>query len=442
MPYEPLVIPEGEHSMLTTRQYAEFLDYASLESGIRLFLDRRRRRPDFPYFDTKFNPNTGEPHPDRNYDFLLGWFIGRGGEAAATHLRIVGGLGGLADVGDEAGEMLDGIVRASTDAILGMLEANGGRCPFRVDRAFRAIDASGNKLTPDPAVREPSDVFCAKALIASGIPDRVAIGKRLFEEFMEACYDFRYVTESTSHDATLASESCFMLAFGAIPLLVEQTSSPEELAHWAATTARMIRFVLGRHYDQDTARFSEFVSLDGREKTSFLGPGHASELVGLGLQAIEAIRDATTEASQDARDAFALAEREFPRLLLQSFALGYNARHHGISQSVDNQTGEVLNDQLPWWSLPETMRAAVRAAAVPQDPARKRKLLDIACTMSNDYYAHYPNPNLLLFPYRTRSGSTGDVVDIMPVVTEADPLYHTNLALIDMKVALGRLSLE
>jgi hypothetical protein len=52
------------------------------------------------------------------------------------------------------------------------------------------------------------------------------------------------------------------------------------------------------------------------------------------------------------------------------------------------------------------------------------------------YFAHYPNRANLLFPFQTRDGATGQVVDIVPAVPEGDPLYHANGAFLDLLDAL------
>jgi hypothetical protein len=78
------------------------------------------------------------------------------------------------------------------------------------------------------------------------------------------------------------------------------------------------------------------------------------------------------------------------------------------------------------------MRAAVRAAAVVNDKTLRGKLLDIARVSSNDYFTHYLNPDNGLFPFQTRSGKTGEVINVAPAIPEGDPLYHTNLSVMDM----------
>ncbi len=56
----------------------------------------------------------------------------------------------------------------------------------------------------------------------------------------------------------------------------------------------------------------------------------------------------------------------------------------------------------------------------------------VLCRCHNAYFSQYPNCANMLFPFQTISGATGQVVDKAPAVPEGDPLYHTNLALLEM----------
>ena len=123
-------------------------------------------------------------------------------------------------------------------------------------------------------------------------------------------------------------------------------------------------------------------------------------------------------------------------MLIRSTQLGWNAVHHGLHKAVDNLSGAVLNDDMPWWNLPETMRAAARCLKITRDELTRRRCLQIYADAHNAYFTHYLNRAYHLFPFQTRSGATGKVVDKVPAIPEGDPLYHTNLSLLDALAAL------
>jgi mannose/cellobiose epimerase-like protein (N-acyl-D-glucosamine 2-epimerase family) len=119
--------------------------------------------------------------------------------------------------------------------------------------------------------------------------------------------------------------------------------------------------------------------------------------------------------------------------------LGFNRKHPGLYKAVDTKTGKVINDDMPWWNLPETMRAAILAYEVAADDKVGRQCLEMLRICHNAYFAHYLNRDNMLFAYQTISGATGKVADKVPAVPEGDPLYHTNLALLEMLEVLDRL---
>ncbi len=96
---------------------------------------------------------------------------------------------------------------------------------------------------------------------------------------------------------------------------------------------------------------------------------------------------------------------------------------------ADPDTGAVLNAEMPWWSLPEAVRAAARVMAVTEDTDRDRAS-QILQTASDMYFGNFLG-DYYDFPVQTRSGETGEVIDRVPAVPEGDPLYHSNLAFLD-----------
>lgn len=107
-----------------------------------------------------------------------------------------------------------------------------------------------------------------------------------------------------------------------------------------------------------------------------------------------------------------------------------------MHKAVDNRTGKLLEDSMPWWNLPETMRAALFAAGASPEEETIKECLRIFAKCHNAYFSHYLNQANMLFPFQTRSGETGEVLDAAPAVPEGDPLYHTNLCVIEIVSAL------
>lgn len=411
-----------------------FIDTFVFLNGLQLFLIRRKKRPDFPYPDTKFNPNTGIDLPGSAYRYLVGWFLGRGAEAFAKHLEVLPKLIEDPMLYREVSEMCHTFVESCSDAIIKTLERNAGRIPFIVDKeSFTAIDYNGNPIDVDPTVSEPADLFAAKGLLASGDSRKISIGKELAYTFIKAGFDGRYLSEDSVAGRTKESASWVMLALSCVPWLLRRSTSKEECVEIANVTAALLKHVITYHYDPETGIFFEFLDRNSGCRLPVVLPGHVSEVVGFALQAIEAVEHHVVEIPVHVKKEFNFAKSLFPKLFKKVFGLGYNIKYGGMFQAVDGITGQVINTQMPWWNLPETFRAAMRMYFVLNDKNEKEQMLKIALQVSSDYFTNYLNPRLMFFPFRTRDGSNGMVVDIMPVVPEADPLYHTNLAFLDIK---------
>ena len=94
--WQPLLFENVTIETLRAETYRRFILDAAIVPGCRLLLARHRRRPDWPYVDTKFNPNTGADLPPAAYGIVHTWFLGRGSEALDDHLRVLDACASLA----------------------------------------------------------------------------------------------------------------------------------------------------------------------------------------------------------------------------------------------------------------------------------------------------------------------------------------------------------
>ena len=84
---------------------------------------------------------------------------------------------------------------------------------------------------------------------------------------------------------------------------------------------------------------------------------------------------------------------------------------------------------MPWWSLPETLRAALGACRVVAADRRPR-FVEIARKCSNAFLSNFVRPGLHLMAYQTID-SDARPIDVIPATPDADPGYHTGLSIID-----------
>jgi mannose/cellobiose epimerase-like protein (N-acyl-D-glucosamine 2-epimerase family) len=222
-----------------------------------------------------------------------------------------------------------------------------------------------------------------------------------------------------------------MLMQGAVSLAARQALAPAARQQVFDCAAEFAGDVLHRHWDAATGVFAENIDRRTGARQELLDPGHAIEFAGLGLSAARSMQ---ADPAAAARHAGLLAEarREMPRILTSAFATGWNRRHPGLLKKAHNRTAAPIIDQMPWWNLPETMRAAAYAAAGAAGEVEKKRYHAILIRCHNAYFTQYPNRNYFLFPYQTLDGATGRVLDVAPAVPEGDPLYHANLSLLEM----------
>jgi len=81
---------------------------------------------------------------------------------------------------------------------------------------------------------------------------------------------------------------------------------------------------------------------------------------------------------------------------------------------------------MPWWSLPESIRAAAEIFEFSGNVAA----LDILSECANCFFDNYLNQAVHSMAYQTRNAE-GKVVEVIPATPDADPGYHTGLSLID-----------
>ena len=198
----------------------------------------------------------------------------------------------------------------------------------------------------------------------------------------------------------------------------------------------LIQGILARHVNEE-GRFpglaaSDFVEFLGEDGMPFDGkalsdPGHALEFTGLASRFC-------AEVEARCKDSGTLAETAAIRKKLlgvfkRSFTLGFEPVHGGIMKLLDLDAGERLNADMPWWSLPETMRAALEGLDRGAGEEDKIFLKDAFHACGNALLEHYVSRKAGLFCVQTRDAQ-GRVVATIPAVPDADPGYHTGLSLL------------
>lgn len=102
---------------------------------------------------------------------------------------------------------------------------------------------------------------------------------------------------------------------------------------------------------------------------------------------------------------------------------------------IDLVSRRPYNDGMPWWNLPESMRAAMLAHNAAGDPAIRRACLQMVRETSNAFLGMFVRPEVHMMAYQTLDRN-GKPVKVVPATPDLDPGYHTGLSIIDFLAAL------
>lgn len=430
-------------------------DYAAiLISVITHVADRYEHSPYRGLVDTKFSIVTGEEFAKddlRGPKTVYGWIQGRGLEALVGHAQWI-----EAHPWSDPNQTLLPRLRTMIHEVYGQLrqmrERNQGRLFFFMDpEGAPFVFSQTAERVPHPI--EPnhpynfSDLFGSRGLFAAatyigddqGIQDAsaycLAVEQALWEQNFQS--DQQRLPPFTAPQATSERPR-----FTHAPFTIQLATPAMMAEHWhdrsyAERGLRLMEHVMKKHLNtggrQPALRpydFWEFVDSDGKPLTEdryvLSDPGHSLEFVGLGLKLTRAAKRIGVSGDQ-------LVPFEDPMhgLLQRSFENGYVARTGGIYKGIDLISRAPIDPTMPWWSLPETMRAAIGCWAIGDTEQRDRALA-IFAACHNSFLSHYVLPERHLFAVQTRHGKTGEVVDVIPATADADPGYHTGLSLIDV----------
>ena len=417
-----------------------------LRTSIEVILSRfERDRKNYPFIDTKFNIVSGRDYderdePFRRKDCIYSWIQGRGLESLAKHATYFMAIGD-----HKSAERLTDMLAAVTEKMEQLRTVNSGRLPF-------AMHPDGNSFFAQESDHANfSDLFYSKGLFSAS---RI-LGRPDWE--MEAEKLFLFVLDEIEQGLFHTDQQCFdpknkvsyitgkfpqgprMIALGGIADWIAE--KPDE-KRWADTAEKFIRFIFEHHINRGqyrTCQLWDFIeSVDSQvkpwydDKVLFCDPGHALEFVGLAGKCLLVLQKLGKydELIND-------AQKILPNVFLHVFDYGFDPKAGGICKGFDLIERKPINSDMPWWSLPETVRAGIETATLfPGNNADK--VLLRAGQSFQAFVQGFLQPNG--FGCQTRN-SAGEIIDVIPAVPDADPGYHTNLSLMDVlaqKIAVAQ----
>jgi len=431
-------------------------DYMAIALEVmKTIAERYKRIPDYGWIDTKIHLLSGrdfsEEEPIRGPRTVYGWIQGRGLEALVGHARWFR----THLQGPQIKALLqqmDCMIRNILGRIRSVRTRNSGHVFFYMTPQGQPFLLSRDggmqiiRLGTD-APYNFSDLFCAKGMLAAAEYLRDGEACREAEEYCravdQAIWNETFRSDQQSPDpknpaqpvADRFTHGPRMIQIGTAARLCECTHHPS----YVDFGLRLVRHILDRYVnlerrwpDLQEYDFVEFLDPENHpyhQNVEIVSdPGHALEFVGLSLKFLSTVRRMKIASEGQLRET-AEVQRIMPSLLRHLFDYGFQDGPGGICKAFGLLQRRVLNAEMPWWSLPETMRAALFCSNVA-DVDEKPACLDTLAACHNAFIKHYVRPDLHLMAVQTRNAN-GEVIDSIPATSDADPGYHTGLCLLD-----------
>ena len=412
-----------------------------IDSTMEMIISRSNAHPSYPYIDLKIDAITGDDYFDRDgirdQKHIYSWIQGRGLEAISMHVRWYDSFSGYKH---PHRKKLSTIAKSVATSLMTFLETHGGHLNFLLNET---ID-NDNRYTM-------SDLFCFRGLYAyyslNGPADKARKAKNHLLDVVHAVIEGNFYNDQKGFDDSQykiyedgrVSYASYMIALGALNLLA-QLDKDVRVPYLAK---QLISYVLHIHVNskkkwpllkEDT--IVEWIDNNGNPAMDGsvipLDPGHALEWIGLTSQLLISL---TTHYSLDKemKKWVSSVVSQLPSLLEVNFILGYSSPG-GILKSVDGISGASLADALPWWSLPETMRAIILVDSLCGYDETRNNWYNV-CFYS--FLEFFCEPSAIPIAIQTIN-TKGEAIAVIPATPDLDPGYHTGLSLISCYEELSR----
>lgn len=378
---------------------------ASNAATLRWMLDRAPLHG--VYLNTKMNPLTLVDYADvdawRGPDHIYGWIQGRGLESVVTHAAAFADIDpGLSADLDVAGRRL----YAALDELL-VRDGHVSFCYDRDMRAVRFLDLT--RFVPQeqaPEIYTFSDTFAAKGLVAGAAryaPEDLPRQLAALQRVIDAIEDNRFQIDE-KQPINAASRAAQGDDFGSRMIMLSAGALLARIGRRDRTAFadRFISHIIDNHFDPGSGLLR---NVSGQDNSNV---GHGIEFVGFALDYLGTDCDPQMLAVLET-------------ILVSSFDKGFTGP--GVRLVVSVASGAPTSPYCPWWTLPETIRAAALCHERNQSPAALRIWQQAHAAF---YQRYWREGTGIAYQCLTDQGP----IDYVPATPDLDPGYHTGLSLL------------
>lgn len=428
-----------------------------LLTSLTAILDRFEANPDYGFIDTKLDLLSGENFDDtstpelnfRTSNYVYGWIQGRGLEAMTGHYNWLPNTNLSTDEQKIYRQRLLNLITKVVDSCEELRAKLGGRCWFITTTNGEAVQVTdGYKTSPIneiPAGANYSELFYYKGLYTTSLilndTAKREIATTNFAQVVTDIATGKFRTDQQAFDPNnpvtyvegKRLQGPKMIALGGLALLMANQDTSHD---WAEFAKIFITDILDNHVNINNrhANVAEYGFIEALTPEGGLywsnnmvagDPGHATEFTGLAGKCLK-----QPIFQQRFPELCTRMQEALPMILKHNFNLGFNPQAGGICKSVNLLNGEKINSDMPWWNLPETMRAATYMLPYLDEAENILSLCDQA------FRSGFVNPKVHMMAYQNRDAQ-GNVIATVPATPDADPGYHTNLSMIDVLAELN-----
>jgi len=438
-------------------------DYHIMLHSIMNFIAQRYvGNPDYPWIDTKIDLISGESYPVRDKlrgpETVYAWIQGRGLESIAEYLLW---QEAVKEEDRFNVSVLKGILQTGLSVLKRARCRNRGHLFFFLNTRGDAINRTATgvwegKSMEDDTIFNFSDLFCAKGMYAAAccLKDQDAEEETglYCREVCRAIMEDRFVSDQQPLDPKNPVQAVhgrkthapYMLAVSLITGLVRRDGRPETVNLGLGLIDRILSThvnLYDRWPDLKPYDFVEFIDDRGApfrtEGAIISDPGHALEFIGLSLKFCRTARESCRLDDNQKKNLSALENIMFP-IMKTNFLNGFSREKIGICKLLDLSTQVPVISDMPWWSLPETMRAALEVYEIAEEEGEKEFCLQTYSLCHNAFISRYVRKDRHLLAIQTLSAE-GNIIDVIPATPDIDPGYHTGIALMDCIRISGRI---
>lgn len=434
------------------------------EQIILTVLDEILRRyeadPDYPFINTKIDLISGEDFSSddriKGKNTVYSWIQSRGLEALAVHACWIQNSKHLSkNIKNEYATGITKLLAEVMEKMEKIRSLNNGHIPCMMTVEGKPLKpASADSVEELPFIEASpstlSDLFYMKGvaeatallLSASALPmnsklPTIPQAEIMFDNIITDLFCSKFVFDQKSLDpknkinTDCILEGGFMISIGGAASFLKLTQNPK---YWHVGM-KLIKHIIKKYVNTEAEteygkQFDMWEEVDrkgiplSKSETLRSDPGHAIEFTGLSFKLIHIAQNAGIIRKDDPEILEMI--QILKGIIRVNFANGF--AKYGIVKSFDIATQQIINSDMPWWSLPETIRAANFANYYSSQ--NDRTFEKIFIKSSNAFAKYYLNENLFCMAYQTLN-ENAKVIKTIPATPDADPGYHTNLSLID-----------